>query len=76
MSSTLINQSKRLFSGRSVVIVGGRRTPIGGFMGSLQTFTASQLGAFAVKGALTASHVDPNEVQELIMGHVLQAGCG
>ena len=45
-------------------------------MGSLQTFTASQLGAFAVKGALTASHVDPNEVQELIMGHVLQAGCG
>ena len=62
MSNTLINQSKRLFSGRNVVIVGGRRTPIGGFLGSLSGFTASQLGAFAVKGALTASHVDPKDV--------------
>ena len=76
MSNTLLNHSKRLFSGRNVVIVGGRRTPIGGFLGSLSGFTASQLGAFAVKGALTASHVDPNDVQELLFGHVIQAGSG
>lgn len=76
MSNTLINQSRRFFSTKSVVIVGGRRTSIGTFMGGLSNFTGPQLGALAVKGVLAGSHVDPKEVDEVIMGQVIQAGSG
>lgn len=72
MSSTqsLINTTKRLFSThkRNVVIVGGKRTPIGSFMGGLSGMTGPQLGALATKGALAAYHVDPKDVEEVIFG--------
>ncbi len=77
--STLISQSKRMFSfagRRNVVIVGGRRTPVGTFMGSLANMTAPQLGAIATKGVLSAYHVDPKDVDELYYGNVLAAGAG
>lgn len=61
---------------KKVVIVSAVRTPIGSFMGSLSTVTASQLGATAIKGALNKINLDPNLVDEVIMGNVVQAGVG
>jgi len=61
---------------REVVIVGAARTPIGAFQGSLASLTAPQLGAAAIKAALERSGVKPDQVQEVYMGNVLQAGVG
>lgn len=61
---------------KKVVIVSAVRTPIGSFMGSLSTVTAPQLGATAIKGALNKINLDPNLVDEVIMGNVVQAGVG
>lgn len=58
------------------VIVAGARTPIGKFSGSLKDFSGSDLGAIAIKGALTKAGVDPAAVQYVIMGQVLTAGAG
>lgn len=58
------------------VILSGARTPIGGFMGSLSTQTAPQLGAIAIKGALEKAGVSPEKVDEVIMGNVLTGGVG
>jgi acetyl-CoA C-acetyltransferase len=60
----------------SVVIVGGARTPIGAFNGSLSSFTAPQLGSMAIKEALNRANVKPEDVSEVIMGNVLTAGVG
>lgn len=59
-----------------VVIVSAKRTPIGTFMGGLSTLPAPTLGAVAIKGALSAIGLSPNEVEEVYMGNVLQAGVG
>lgn len=59
-----------------VVIVSAVRTPIGSFMGSLSSLSASKLGAIAIKGALDKINLDPNLVQEVFMGNVVQAGVG
>lgn len=61
---------------KEVFIVSAVRTPMGSFMGSLSTVPATQLGATAVKGALDKIGLDPNQVQEIYMGNVLQAGEG
>ena len=61
---------------RKVVIVSAKRTPIGKFLGGLATIPAPQLGAIAIKGALEAAGIQPLEVDEVIMGNVLQAGVG
>lgn len=61
---------------KKVVIVSAVRTPIGSFMGSLSTVTATQLGAVAIKGALNKINLDPNLVDEVLMGNVVQAGVG
>ncbi|MBV9321253.1 MAG: acetyl-CoA C-acetyltransferase [Mycobacterium sp.] len=58
------------------VIVAGARTPIGKLMGSLKDFSASDLGAIAIRGALEKANVAPAEVQYVIMGQVLTAGAG
>lgn len=58
------------------VIVEGARTPIGKFGGSLSALTASQLGGAAIKEALRRSGVQPEQVEEVIFGNVLQAGQG
>ncbi len=52
------------------------RTPIGSFMGGLSTLTAPQLGAAAIKGALEKINLNPDLVNEVIMGNVVQAGVG
>ncbi|GAA3618983.1 acetyl-CoA C-acetyltransferase [Kineosporia mesophila] len=58
------------------VIIAGARTPVGRLLGSLQGFSAPELGAIAIRGALEKAHVDPATVQYVIMGEVLQAGVG
>ena len=61
---------------KKVAIVSAVRTPIGSFMGSLSTVTATQLGAVAIKGALNKINLDPNLIDEVLMGNVVQAGVG
>ncbi|OJJ20561.1 acetyl-CoA acetyltransferase [marine bacterium AO1-C] len=61
---------------KEVYIISAVRTPIGSFMGSLSSLTATQLGATAIKGALEKAGVDASEVQEVFMGNVLSAGLG
>ncbi len=58
------------------VIVAGARTPIGKFRGALAGFAAVDLGAFAIRAALERSGVAPEQVEYVIMGHVIQAGTG
>jgi len=58
------------------VILSGVRTPFGKLGGALSSFTASQLGGIAVKEALVRAGVKPEEVQEVILGTVLQGGQG
>ncbi|QDP98814.1 acetyl-CoA C-acetyltransferase [Microlunatus elymi] len=58
------------------VIVGGARTPIGKLLGGLASLTATDLGGIAIKAALDRSGVRPDQVEYVIMGQVLQAGCG
>ena len=61
---------------KKVVIVSAVRTPIGSFMGGLSTVTAPQLGAAAIKGALNKINLNPDLIDEVIMGNVVQAGVG
>ncbi len=59
-----------------IVIVDGARTPMGGFQGCLQSMSASQLGAAAVKAAIERAGVAADDVSEVLMGCVLPAGQG
>jgi len=61
---------------KEVVIVSVARTPIGSFMGALSGIPAPQLGAIAIKGALEKVALKPEMVEEVLMGHVVQAGTG
>ena len=61
---------------KKVVIVSAVRTPIGSFMGSLSSLSATKLGAIAIKGALEKINLDATLVQEVYMGQVVQAGVG
>ncbi len=61
---------------KDVVIVSAVRTPMGSFGGVLSTLAAPKLGAAAIKGALNKINLDPELVQEVIMGNVLQANTG
>ncbi|MEP1487260.1 MAG: acetyl-CoA C-acyltransferase [Algibacter sp.] len=61
---------------KEVVIVSAARTPIGSFLGALSTIPAPKLGAIAIKGALNKINLKPELVEEVIMGHVVQAGTG
>jgi acetyl-CoA C-acetyltransferase len=58
------------------VILAGARTPIGKLSGSLAGFAATDLGGFAIKGALERAGVSPEDVDYVFMGQVLQAGAG
>ncbi len=58
------------------VIVAARRTAVGRFQGGLSSIPASRLGAEVIKDIIAQTKVDPNEIDEVLMGHVLQAGQG
>ncbi|MFN3669103.1 MAG: acetyl-CoA C-acetyltransferase [Brevundimonas sp.] len=59
-----------------VVIVSAARTPVGSFLGGLSGLPASKLGEVAIRAALERAGVAPEEVDEVILGHVLQAAAG
>ena len=59
-----------------VVIVSAARTPMGAFQGDLRTFTAPELGAAAIRAAVERAQIQPEHVQEVVMGCVLPAGQG
>lgn len=61
---------------RDVVIVSAIRTPIGSFGGSLASFSATQLGGFAIKSAVEKAGLKPIQIQEVYMGNVLSANLG
>jgi acetyl-CoA C-acetyltransferase len=58
------------------VIVSAVRTPIGRYLGGLSSFSAPQLGAMVIRDAVSRAGVDPSEVEEVIMGQVVQGGSG
>lgn len=60
----------------TAVIVSAVRTPIGRFLGGLAPLSATELGAAAIRAALERSEVAPNDIDEAIMGNVIQAGVG
>ncbi len=61
---------------RDVVIVSAIRTPVGSFNGSLKSISATELGAAVIKGAIEKAGLSIDQVEEVIMGNVLQAGLG
>jgi acetyl-CoA C-acetyltransferase len=61
---------------REAVIVSAVRTPVGKFLGSLKTFAATDLGAIVVRESVKRAGVAPDDVDEVIMGCVIQAGLG
>jgi acetyl-CoA C-acetyltransferase len=63
-------------SNRQVYIVAAVRTPIGSFGGSLKDFSATQLGGIAIKGAVAKAGLQPTDIEEVLMGCVIQAGLG
>ncbi|MGI9597202.1 MAG: beta-ketoacyl synthase N-terminal-like domain-containing protein, partial [Acidimicrobiales bacterium] len=63
-------------AGQSSYIVAGARTPIGKLAGGLSSFSAAELGGKAISEALSRAGVEPDQVDFVFMGHVLQAGAG
>ncbi|MGB4885568.1 MAG: acetyl-CoA C-acyltransferase [Ferruginibacter sp.] len=61
---------------KEVYIISAVRTPIGSFGGSLKSFSATKLGAVAIKGALEKAGIKADQVQDVLMGCVLQANLG
>jgi acetyl-CoA C-acetyltransferase len=61
---------------KEVFIVGAKRTPLGSFNGGLSSLPAPKLGAIAIQAALEQAGLTPEQVEEVLMGNVLQAGVG
>lgn len=61
---------------RQPVIVSATRTPIGKFLGALSSLSAPELGAIVIREALKRANVPADQVEEVIMGHVVQGGTG
>ncbi|MGH9880079.1 MAG: acetyl-CoA C-acetyltransferase [Pyrinomonadaceae bacterium] len=61
---------------REAVIISAVRTPVGKFLGSLKSFAATELGAIVVRESIKRAGVEPADVDEVIMGCVIQAGLG
>src|SRR5215510_169420 len=61
---------------KEVVIISAVRTPMGSFGGALKGLSATQLGAIAIKGAIAKAGIKPEQVQDVLMGCVIQANLG
>ena len=61
---------------KDAVIISAVRTPVGKFLGALKSFKATDLGAIVVREAVKRAGVAPADVDEVIMGCVIQAGLG
>lgn len=64
------------FQSNEVVIVSASRTPVASLNGGLKSFTAPQLGTFALKDAVAKAGIDPAIIEEVYFGNVVQAGVG
>tara|TARA_Y100001954_G_C15829955_1_gene614907 strand:+ start:25659 stop:26858 length:1200 start_codon:yes stop_codon:yes gene_type:complete len=64
------------FMKEKVYIISAMRTPMGAFGGKLSTIPATKLGSIAIKAALEKAGVTPENIDEVLMGNVLQANCG
>ena len=73
---TIVIFALKLFSMKEVVIVSAVRTPVGSFGGALKSFSATQLGAAAIKAVLARAGIAPTLVEDVLMGCVLQANLG
>lgn len=77
---TLISSNARFYSSKpqlnEAFIISAVRTPIGSFLGSLSPLSATQLGSFAVKGAIEHAGIPKEEINEVYMGNVCQGGNG
>ena len=60
----------------NVVIVSAKRTPIGNFRGKLSSLSAVEIGSIVLKNVIDSVKLNPGLIDELIIGHALQAGCG
>ena len=69
-------KNQTIIMSKEVYIVSAARTPIGSFGGALSTVPATKLGATAIKGAIDKAGIDPNKIEEVFMGNVLQANIG
>ena len=69
----ILNMSK---NPKDVVITSALRTPIGGYRGALKNLSAAQLGSLVIKEVINKSNLNVDEIDEVIMGHVLTAGLG
>lgn len=67
--------TKKTFS-NNIVIVNGKRTPVGSFLGKLSSIHPTLLGGASIEGALKASKLNKEEVEEVIMGNVVSSGLG
>lgn len=79
VNSRAFNLSKRFYSSASlndVVVIGAARTPMGGFRGGLKSLSAPRLGAIAIQAAVERAGIAKEQVQEVYMGNVCQAGSG
>ncbi len=61
---------------RDVVIVSAVRTPVGAYGGALKTLSAVDLGTIAAKEAIKRAGIEPNQIDEVLVGNILSAGCG
>ena len=61
---------------KNVVIVSAKRSPIGSFRGKLSTLSAVEVGSIILKNTIDSVKLNPDLIDEVIIGHVLQAGCG
>lgn len=68
-----INQIRKI---HDVVVLSAGRTPVGGFLGSLASLSAVQLGSIALKSVIERADIQPNQVEEVILGNVCSAGLG
>ena len=75
-----VNLSKKKDRGEHYMnkayIVGAKRTPIGSFLGSLKEISAGKLGSYAIKGVMEQSGINPDDLDEVVIGNVLPAGQG
>ncbi|MGE5643176.1 MAG: thiolase family protein [Byssovorax cruenta] len=72
----MANENKRSNPVGEAVILSAARTPIGRFQGSLSSLPATQLGAIAVRAAVERAGINPEDIEEVLMGNVVQAGEG
>ncbi len=72
----MIDLNQRSIIMGEAFLLAGVRTPIGKFLGQLSGFSAPELGAIAIRESLSRAGIAPGDVEEVILGHVLQAGVG